>query len=59
MMPSLVLKKMIMANFPQEHQDQRIIDSVDFMVEKVSAFNLEADEILVWLNIFPIKVFYF
>ncbi|XP_073994870.1 maspardin-like [Rhodnius prolixus] len=39
MMPSLVLKKMIMANFPQEHQDQRIIDSVDFMVEKLDSLS--------------------
>ncbi|KAK9498006.1 hypothetical protein O3M35_003896 [Rhynocoris fuscipes] len=39
MMPSLVLKKMIMANFPQEHNDKRIIDSIDFMVEKLDSLN--------------------
>ena len=35
MLPSMVLKKMVMGNFGNEQMDPDIADSVDFMVEKV------------------------
>lgn len=35
MFPSLVLKKMVMGNFPNKKVDKEIADSVDFMVERV------------------------
>lgn len=38
MLPSLLLKKMVMGNFTAEHADPRIIESVDFMVERVSIY---------------------
>lgn len=40
MLPSLVLKKMIMENFTSSHPDKQIIASVDFMVEKVNSIVL-------------------
>lgn len=39
MLPSLVLKKMIMVNFTNAHHDKRIIDSVDFMVERLDSLS--------------------
>ena len=36
MLPSLVLKKMVMGNFNAFQVDNRIADSIDFMVERVS-----------------------
>lgn len=39
MLPSLVLKKMIMVNFTNNHPDKRIIDSVDFMVERLDSLS--------------------
>jgi hypothetical protein len=36
MLPSLVLKKMVMGNFTAFQVDNRIADSIDFMVESVS-----------------------
>jgi hypothetical protein len=36
MLPSLVLKKMLMGNLTAFKVDSRIADSVDFMVERVS-----------------------
>lgn len=39
MLPSLVLKKMIMVNFTTTHPDKRIIDSVDFMVERLDSLS--------------------
>uniref|UniRef100_A0A1B6GIW3 Maspardin n=1 Tax=Cuerna arida TaxID=1464854 RepID=A0A1B6GIW3_9HEMI len=37
MLPSLLLKKMVMGNFTAEHADPRIIESVDFMVERLDS----------------------
>lgn len=36
MLPSLVLKRMLMGNFPNKVTDKDIADSVDFCVERVS-----------------------
>lgn len=41
MLPSLLLKKMVMGNFTAEHADPRIIESVDFMVERVSILPID------------------
>ncbi|KAF6216922.1 hypothetical protein GE061_001273 [Apolygus lucorum] len=38
-LPSMVLKKMIMVNLPSSHTDKRIIDSIDFMVEKLDSLS--------------------
>jgi len=35
MLPSMVLKKMVMGNFSTQYMDSDVTDSVDFMVEKV------------------------
>ena len=35
MLPSIVLKKMVMGNFSTDKMDPDTADSVDFMVEKV------------------------
>uniref|UniRef100_A0A1B6D4C4 Maspardin n=1 Tax=Clastoptera arizonana TaxID=38151 RepID=A0A1B6D4C4_9HEMI len=37
--PSLVLKKMVMGNFTAEHSDIRIIQSVDFMVDRLDSLS--------------------
>lgn len=37
-LPSLVLKRMVMGNFNNDKVDLRIIESIDFMVEKVSEY---------------------
>ncbi|KAL0278698.1 UNVERIFIED_CONTAM: hypothetical protein PYX00_000445 [Menopon gallinae] len=37
MLPSMILKKMVMGNFPQKQMDKEIADSVDFMVEKLES----------------------
>ncbi|XP_014256770.1 maspardin-like [Cimex lectularius] len=37
--PSYVLKKMILVKFPYMHHDKLIIDSVDFMVEKLDSLS--------------------
>lgn len=34
-LPSLVLKKMVMGNFETEKVDGEIIEAIDFMVERV------------------------
>jgi len=39
MLPSLLLKKMVMGNFTAEHADPRIIESVDFMVERLDSLS--------------------
>ncbi|XP_039277509.1 maspardin [Nilaparvata lugens] len=39
MLPSLVLKKMVMGNFTMQHTDKRIIESIDFMVEKLDSIS--------------------
>ena len=39
MLPSLLLKKMIMGNFTTSKVDAGIADSIDFMVERVSPSN--------------------
>jgi len=36
MLPSMVLKKMVMGNFGSEKMDVDVADAVDFMVEKVN-----------------------
>lgn len=35
LLPSLVLKRMLMGNFGSEKVDQDMVDAIDFMVEKV------------------------
>uniref|UniRef100_T1JNR9 Maspardin n=1 Tax=Strigamia maritima TaxID=126957 RepID=T1JNR9_STRMM len=37
--PALILKKMIMGNFPKTAKDPEIIRSIDFMVEKLDSLN--------------------
>lgn len=37
MLPSMVLKKMVMGNFSTQYMDSDVTDSVDFMVEKVKS----------------------
>jgi maspardin len=39
MLPSLLLKKMVMGNFTAENADPRIIESVDFMVERLDSLS--------------------
>jgi len=39
MLPSMVLKKMVMGNFGNEQMDPDIADSVDFMVEKLESLS--------------------
>ncbi|XP_075216626.1 maspardin-like [Lycorma delicatula] len=39
MLPSLVLKKMVMGNFTREHTDRRIIESIDFMVDRLDSLS--------------------
>uniref|UniRef100_A0A1B6M629 Maspardin n=1 Tax=Graphocephala atropunctata TaxID=36148 RepID=A0A1B6M629_9HEMI len=39
MLPSLLLKRMVMGNFTAEHADPRIIESVDFMVERLDSLS--------------------
>lgn len=36
LLPSLVLKKMLMGNFTVEKADKRIVEAADFMAERVS-----------------------
>lgn len=38
-LPSMVLKKMIMVHLPVTHTDKRIIDSIDFMVERLDSLS--------------------
>ncbi|BES89949.1 Spastic paraplegia 21 (Autosomal recessive, Mast syndrome) [Nesidiocoris tenuis] len=38
-LPSMILKKMIMVNLPICHTDKRIVDSIDFMVEKLDSLS--------------------
>lgn len=38
LLPSLVLKRMIMGNFGSEKVDSEMVDAIDFMVERVSIF---------------------
>ena len=45
MLPSMVLKKMVMGNFNNEAMDPDVADSIDFMVEKV------------FLKLFPFLMF--
>ena len=40
MLPSMVLKKMVMGNFGSEKMDVDVADAVDFMVEKVNCVKL-------------------
>lgn len=39
MTPALLLKKMIMGNFPKSSRDPEIVRSIDFMVEKLDGLN--------------------
>lgn len=39
MLPSLVLKKMVMGNFTTEHADPQIIQSIDFMVDRLDSLS--------------------
>lgn len=39
-LPSLVLKKMVMGNFTTEKVDGEIVEAIDFMVERVWIFLL-------------------
>lgn len=36
LLPSLVLKRMVMGNFPNQIVDAKIADSIDFMVDRVN-----------------------
>lgn len=40
-LPSLVLKKMVMGNFESEKVDGEIIEAIDFMVERVKCENFK------------------
>ena len=44
MFPSLILKKMVMRNFQSYKVDNRIADAIDFMVERVSDFQVLSTE---------------
>ncbi|XP_047996947.1 maspardin-like [Leguminivora glycinivorella] len=39
LLPSLVLKRMLMGNFSAEKADRRIIEAIDFMVERLESLN--------------------
>lgn len=39
LLPSLVLKRMLMGNFTTDKVDKRMAESIDFMVERVSMTN--------------------
>ena len=54
MLPSMVLKKMVMGNFGSEQMDPDVADSVDFMVEKVSMIWISK----CWNFLIPLKKMY-
>ncbi|XP_063366723.1 maspardin-like [Cydia amplana] len=39
LLPSMVLKRMLMGNFSAEKADRRIIEAIDFMVERLESLN--------------------
>lgn len=50
-LPSLVLKRMLMGNFTSDKLDRRMAESIDFMVERVSTYIPEYNSVV---KIYPL-----
>jgi hypothetical protein len=53
-LPALLLKKMVMGNFERGAMDSDIADSVDFMVDRVSSYNI----LQAWIQKSSMTAFY-